>query len=104
MFTAFQQVIFNQHTSMTLTQQSPKLLRALDTWRDLWYKTIEQLGDEERRWLGVANHVSDLECLTRRIIEVAIGPEAASSRYLQRVPSSGTRNIHEFMRVFVSKV
>jgi hypothetical protein len=88
---------------MTLAQQSSGLLRAFDTWQLLWRKALEQLADDDRKWLGVANNVSDLECLTRRIIEVAVGPHASSSRYLQRVPSFGTREIHEFMRDFVLK-
>ena len=88
---------------MTLTKQSTNFLHALDIWQQLWRKALEQLADDDRKWLGVANNVSDLETLTRRIIEVAVGPHAASSRYLQRVPSFGTREIHEFMREFVSK-
>ena len=86
---------------MALAQQSQSLLRALDTWQHLWGRALEQLADEDRKWLGVANHVSDLAHLTRRIIQIAIGPQAASSRYLQRIPSPGTRELHEFMRVFV---
>jgi hypothetical protein len=62
---------------------------------------LEQLADDDRKWLGVANNVSDLAHLTRRIIEVAAGPQAASSRYLQRIPSFGTRELHEFMRHFM---
>ena len=88
---------------MTLAQQSPSLLHALDTWQQLWRKALEQLADDDRKWLGVANCVSDLEYLTRRIVEVAVGPQAISSRYLQRVPSFGTRELHEFLREFVSK-
>jgi hypothetical protein len=88
---------------MTLKKQSTNFLYALDTWQQLWRKALKQLTDDDRKWLGVANNVSDLESLTRRIIEVAVGPYAASSRYLRRVPSFGTREIHEFMREFVSK-
>ena len=89
---------------MTLAKQSPILLRALDIWQNLWCEALEQLAEDDRKWLGVANNVSDLAHLTRRIIEVAAGPEATSSRYLQRVPSFGTKELHEFMREFVSKV
>ncbi|KAF2717113.1 hypothetical protein K431DRAFT_341588 [Polychaeton citri CBS 116435] len=103
MLCAFQQTIFNLHITMNFTQQSSTLLRALNTWRGLWCQAIEQLAHEDRKWLGVAKNVSDLEYLTQRIIEVAAGSEAASSRYLQRVPSLGTREIHEFMQMFVSK-
>jgi len=88
---------------MTLTQQSANFLHALNTWQQLWREALGQLADDDRKWLGVANNVSDLESLTRRIIEIAVGPHAASSRYLQRMPSFGTREIHEFMRQFVSK-
>jgi hypothetical protein len=88
---------------MTLVQLSQRILHALCTWQEFWCKALEQLADDDRKWLGVANNVSDLAHLTRRIIEVAAGPEATSSRYLQRVPSFGTRELHEFMRDFVSK-
>lgn len=101
--TAFQHTLFNSHVAMTLTKQSPNLLQALDSWRQLWHRAIERLAEDDRKWLGVANNVSDLECLTTRIVEVATGPEAAFSRYLQRVPSFGTRELHEFMRSFVVK-
>lgn len=88
---------------MSLVQQSGWLLTALDTWRHLWDETIEKLEENERARLGVARHVSDLENLTRRIIEVAAGESQASatSRYLQRIPSCGMKEIHEFMRDFV---
>jgi hypothetical protein len=87
---------------MTLLKQSQSLLHALDTWQQLWGRALEQLADEDRKWLGVANNVSDLAHLTRRIIEVSIGPQAASSRYLQRIPSFGTKELHQFMREFGS--
>lgn len=88
---------------MNLARQSQDLLRALETWQKLWHEALEQVADEDRRWLGVASNVSDLAHLTRRIIEVAAEPQAVSSRYLQRIPSYGTRELHEFMRVFVSE-
>jgi hypothetical protein len=90
---------------MSLVQQSGRLLAALDTWRHLWNDTIEKLAENERAWLGVARHVSDLERLTRRIIEVAADESqtSATSKYLQRIPSCGMREIHEFMREFVVK-
>lgn len=88
---------------MNLVRQSKRLLHALETWQKLWCEALEQLADDDRKWLGVANNVSDLAHLTRRIIEVAAGPQATSSRYLQRIPSFGTRDLHEFMRVFVSE-
>jgi len=88
---------------MALAQQSQALVRALDTWQILWRKALRHLTDDDRKWLGVANNVADLEYLTRRIIEVAVGPHAGSSRYLQRAPSFGTRELHVFMREFVSK-
>jgi hypothetical protein len=86
---------------MNLASQSQRLLHALCTWQELWRKALAQLAQDDRKWLGVANNVSDLAHLTRRIIEVAAGPQAASSRYLQRVPSFGTRELHEFLRMFV---
>ena len=88
---------------MNLPRQSKSLLHALETWQKLWSDALERLADDDRKWLGVANNVSDLVHLTRRIIVVAAGPQAASSRYLQRIPSYGTRELHEFMRVFVSE-
>lgn len=86
---------------MALAKQSQSLLQALDIWQQLWERALEQLAEDDWKWLGVANNVSDLAHLTRRIIEVAVGPQAASSRYLQRIPSFGTRELHEFMRMFV---
>lgn len=59
---------------------------------------MDGLADNDRKWLGVANHVSDLERLTTRIIEVATGPDASSSPYLRRIPTLGVREIHEFIR------
>lgn len=88
---------------MSLKQQSSHLLLALDTWRQLWHSTMEQLADHARKWLGVAQHIADLEYLMRRTIEVAVGPEASNSKYLQRIPSVGTGEIHEFMQNFVSQ-
>lgn len=102
--TAFQQVVFNSHVSLSLSQQSPALLGALATWRQLWNSTISKLADADRKSLGVAQHVSDLEHLMRTTIEVAIGPEAQTSKYLQRIPSVGTGEIHEFMRNFGEKI
>jgi hypothetical protein len=95
--------MFNSHVAMSLPRQSEQLLKALDTWRHLWDEKIEKLADNERAWLGVARHVSDLEHLTRRIVEVAAAGSQASaaSRYLQRIPSCGMREIHDFMREFV---
>jgi hypothetical protein len=87
-----------------MEQQSIKLLQALDTWRHLWDDTIGKLADSDRKWLGVAQHVSDLEHLMRRILEVGAGPQASASKYLQRIPSVGTREIHEFIQDFVVKV
>lgn len=86
---------------MALAKQSQSFLQALDIWQQLWERALEQLAEDDRKWLGVANNVSDLAHLTRRIIEAAVGPQAASSRYLQRIPSFGTRELHEFMRMFV---
>lgn len=88
---------------MNLPRQSKGLLHSLETWQKLWSDALERLADDDRKWLGVANNVSDLAHLTRRIIVVAAGPQAASSRYLQRIPSYGTRELHEFMRAFVSE-
>jgi hypothetical protein len=89
---------------MSLQQQSDKLLQALDTWRHLWDDTIGKLADSDRKWLGVAQHVSDLEHLMTRILEVGAGSEASTSKYLRRIPSVGTREIHEFIQEFVLKV
>ena len=88
---------------MNLIKQSEALVHALETWQKLWCEALEHLADNERKWLGVANNVSDLAHLTRRIIEVATGPQAASSRYLQRIPSFGTRELHDFIRQFLFK-
>jgi hypothetical protein len=65
---------------------------------------MEKIPDAHRKWLGVTKNVPDIEYLSRRIIEVSISSEASCSRYLQRIPSCGAREIHEFIRCFVSKV
>ena len=90
---------------MSLTHQSGRLLQALDTWRRLWNDAIANLAEADRKWLGVAKHVSDLESLTRRIIEVAVAGSQApvTSKYLQRIPSFGMRKIHEFMQDFIAR-
>jgi hypothetical protein len=87
---------------MCLAQQSAKLLQTLGTWRYLWGRVMERIPHNQRKWLGVAKNVPDIEYLSRRIIEVAVSPKACSSRYLQRVPSCGTREIHEFIRDYIS--
>jgi hypothetical protein len=89
---------------MNLKLQSPSLLRALDIWQELWRNAVARLAEDDRKWLGVAHNIPDLAALTKLNIQVAIGPEAASSKYLQRIPSSGTKEIHEFMREFVIKL
>lgn len=88
---------------MSLAQQSGKLLQSLGTWRYLWGRAMEKIPNDHRKWLGVAKNIPDIEYLSRRIIEVAVSPQSGSSRYLQRVPSYGAREIHEFIRDFISK-
>ncbi|KAK5163493.1 uncharacterized protein LTR77_010675 [Saxophila tyrrhenica] len=101
MLCAIQPIIFNLHVSMALEQQAEKLLHALDKWRGLWRETLELLTDEDRKWLGVAKYISGLEHLSRRIVEVAISADAASSQYLRRLPSTSSRYLHTFLRTFV---
>ncbi|PKS06213.1 hypothetical protein jhhlp_006959 [Lomentospora prolificans] len=103
MLCALQPIIFNLHVTMFLAQQSKKLLQTLSTWRDLWERAMEKVPESHSRWLGVAKNAPDIEYLSRRIIEVAISPEAGSSRYLERVPSYCARDVHEFIRAFISK-
>lgn len=83
---------------MALEQQAEKLLAALSRWRHIWTKTVTRLSDEERKWLGVAQHIHGLEHLSRRIIEVATSPCSASSQYLRRVPSTSASALHAFIR------
>jgi hypothetical protein len=64
---------------------------------------MERIPIFQRKWLGVSKHAPDLEHLTKRIIEVAVSPEASSSQYLQRVPSCSPREMHEFIREFILK-
>ncbi|ETS85207.1 hypothetical protein PFICI_03232 [Pestalotiopsis fici W106-1] len=103
MLCAIQPIIFNLHISLSLPSQSDRLLRALATWRHLWGNAIDKLPDDQRKWLGVAKHVPDIEYLSRRIIEVSISSHADSSQYLKRVPSHTAREVHEFIREFVSR-
>ncbi|KAI1880220.1 hypothetical protein JX265_001841 [Neoarthrinium moseri] len=103
MLCAFQHIIFNLHVAMFLKQQSDKLLQTLDIWRHLWERALERIPNDHRKWLGVAKNVPDIEYLSRRVIEISASPEASSSRYLQRLPSRGARDIHEFIKDFISK-
>jgi len=64
---------------------------------------MERIPISQCKWLGVSKHVPDLEHLTKRIIEVAVSPEASSSRYLQRVPSCSAREMHKFIQEFILK-
>ena len=89
---------------MCLEQQSQKLLQALSKWGCLWERAIGKIPVDLRKWLGVSKNVSDLAHISRRIVEVAISPEAESCRYLQRVPTLGARGeMYEFMRKFASQ-
>ncbi|KAL9063074.1 MAG: hypothetical protein Q9157_008439 [Trypethelium eluteriae] len=100
---AFQPLIFNIHVALTPPSQSSKLLQTFSVWRQLWDRAMEKIPDNHRNWLGVARYVPGMEYLSRRVIEVAVSQEATSSKYLQRIPSHGTREIHEFIRDFVAK-
>lgn len=100
---AIQHVIFNHHVTLSLASQSEKLLNALETWRRLSNRAINKLSENHRKYLGVAKHISGIEYLCRRIIEVSVGPQAGSSRYLQRVPSYTALELHEFIKEFVPR-
>jgi hypothetical protein len=97
---ASQPLIYNMHVTFTPPSQLSKLLEALSTWRDRWDRAMERIPDNHRTWLGVVRDVPCLEYLSRRVLEVSVSleAEAASSRYLQRIPSYGMRELHEFIR------
>lgn len=89
---------------MCLAEQADKLLRALGMWSRLWRRELERTSDENLKWLGVAKNLHAIELLSRRIIQVAVSPEAGTCRYLQRVPSHGARaDLNEFIRKFISQ-
>jgi len=88
---------------MSLAQQSEKLLQTLETWRYLWGRAVAKIPSDHQKWLGVAKNVPNVEYLSRRIIEVAVTPEARSSRYLQRMPSHHVRELHEFIERFIAR-
>lgn len=92
------------HVTMCLPQQSKKLLHTLHTWRDLWRRALEQLPRNHLKYLGIAKTIPDIEYLSRRIIEVAVSSDGASSRYLQRVPSYISREIHSFILDFATNI
>jgi hypothetical protein len=96
---ALQHVIFNLHVAMGLPGQSAKLLQALDVWHRLWTNAMSKLPEDDQKWLGVTRHVPDIGSLSRRIIEIA--GTNAQSPYLQRIPSYGATQLHEFIRDFV---
>ncbi|KAI1176690.1 hypothetical protein F4777DRAFT_577799 [Nemania sp. FL0916] len=102
MLCAFQQIIFNLHVAMFLARESDRLLQTLGAWRRLWERAVEKCPESQRKWLGVAKNLPDIEYLSRRIVEVSVGPEADSSRYLHRIPSCDAGAIHEFIRDFIS--
>ncbi|KAK8066858.1 hypothetical protein PG997_013605 [Apiospora hydei] len=103
-FTALQPIIFNLHISMALPQQAERLLQMLNTWRYLWERAWDKVPHDHLRYLGIARNIPDIECLSRRIIEVAASSEGSTSRYLQRVPSYSSKDIHEFIRDFTSSL
>lgn len=100
---ALQHVIYNVHVSMSLSSLSAgSLLQVIETWHHLWTTNIGELSERDRKTLGVAHHVVDIAELSKRILVVADSPMAASSHYLQRVPSSDMRDLHEFIAKFGS--
>ncbi|KAL5933550.1 hypothetical protein ACKVV7_005486 [Pyricularia oryzae] len=101
---AFQPIIFNSHVSMSLPQQSKTLLHALTRWKYLWERALERTSSHYRQYLGMAKNIPAIEHLSRRIVQVATSPQVGSSRYLERVPSYGARELHSFMQEFMSDV
>ncbi|KAK7965855.1 uncharacterized protein PG986_000132 [Apiospora aurea] len=101
---ALQPIIFNLHVSMSLPQQSKGLLHTLSTWRCLWERALDKVPKTHLRYVGIARNISEIEYLSRRIIEVAASSEGSASRYLQRVPSYSSEDIHEFIRDFTSNL
>lgn len=95
-------MIFNLHVSLSLPQQSSKLLQTCARWRRLWERGMDSLPPEHRSYLGIAKNIPDVEHLSRHIVEVAVSSKAGSSRYLQRVPSYSAREIHDFIREFAT--
>lgn len=89
---------------MVFDQQADRLLRALERWRALWAKTLATLQHEARRCLGVAQHISSPEYLSRKIVQAAksAGPMAAQCDYLRWVPTTSQRNLHIFLRDHIS--
>jgi hypothetical protein len=88
---------------MALPEQSKNLLQALSTWRNCWKKAVENVPSDHQHWLGVAKNAPGIEYLSRRVIEVAVSTELGRSQYLQRITSHSRKELHEFIREFVSK-
>ncbi|TLD21078.1 hypothetical protein PspLS_09275 [Pyricularia sp. CBS 133598] len=101
---ALQPIIFNSHVTMALPQQSINLLQALSRWKHLWERALERTSPHYRQYLGMAKNIPAIEHLSRRIVQVATGPRAGSSRYLERVPSYGAKELHSFMQDFMLDV
>jgi hypothetical protein len=89
------------HVAKALPDQSGKLLRAFDLWHDLWTKTFRKIPQDQHIWLGVGIHMPAIAKLTRTIVEKIGQRDAATSRYLLRIPSYNQRELHEFIRDFV---
>ncbi|KAI6360762.1 hypothetical protein MCOR25_006648 [Pyricularia grisea] len=99
---ALQPIIFNSHVAMLLPQQSGTLLQALSKWKHLWERALDITSPQYKQYLGMAKNIPAIEHLSRRIVQVASSPEAGSSRYLERVPSYGAKELHSFMKDFMS--
>ncbi len=60
---------FNLHVFMLLAQQADQILHALSSLRQLWSHKLAVLQGEELKWLGAAQHLTDLERLSQCIID-----------------------------------
>lgn len=102
-FVALRHIVHSLQVTMSPVEGGPKLLRALHVWRRLGDNILACIPEQDRKWIGVPRHVSNPELLTRRIMEAAIGSDAKTVAYLQRIPAHSTKEIRNFIRALTSR-
>ncbi|RSL96057.1 hypothetical protein CDV31_013616 [Fusarium ambrosium] len=96
----FQSLIFNHRTSMLPASSSDIILRALNRWTPIWDAAMQQIPDDDRKWLGVSRYSLEVAIISKRIIEVAGTEEGKNSPYLQCVGTYDMVAFHQFIREY----
>ncbi|RSL47698.1 hypothetical protein CEP53_009833 [Fusarium sp. AF-6] len=96
----FQSLIFNHRTSMLPASSSDIILRALNRWTPIWDAAMQQIPDDDRKWLGVSRYSLEVAIISKRIIEVGGTEEGKNSPYLQCVGTYDMVAFHQFIREY----